>query len=666
MVSVRQLSVPLVVAAVLALGAVVGFQKIRDFDYWWHARTGRLIAETGAIPTQDVFTYSVPGNRWIDIHWLFQLGLHGVRSLGGHDAVVVAKVVLVSALAALLLAVAWRHESAFLAALAVGLALLVAGDRMMARPELPSFLLLAALLWLIDRHERLGGRAIYAAVPITLLWANLHGLFAVGLVVLAIALVAELLRPLVVAGAAWRRDRLVPLAATLVLSIGVTFLNPNGVDGMLYPIDQLRMVGAEQERNVFGSVIAELLPPFGHELPMNPFARALLAALAAIAGGSMLLNWRRVSAFDPLACVAFGWLALGAHRNVALFALVAAAVAARNASALLARRPLAPAAQSAANLVVAAALLVAVVDVARDRFFLRIGSSRETGLGTFDLYYPVAAVDWIARERPPGPIAHHMADGGYLAFRLWPEYRVLADGRLEVYGPEEFARLQITGPDSFRSLDERFRFGSVLVHYSLTESGELLHWLHLNPNWRLVHVDEVAALFVRATPEASRWPAVDIDAPDLFPPLSDERSPSDRLRHQARLAFYVALRRFGPALAVSEASLARYPDVPGARRLHAWLLAENGFQAAAEALLRQELDAAPEDVELLTRLADLRWTAGDAAQARDALDRALAVEPNHLYALSRRLALAEAEGDHARAAELRARLQALATMLGAR
>jgi hypothetical protein len=657
-------STPLVVASVLGLGAILGFQKIRDFDYWWHARTGQLIAETGEVPKVDVFTYSVPGNRWIDIHWLFQLGLHGVRALGGHDAVIVAKVVLVTALAALLLAVAWRRENAFLAALAVGLALLVAADRFMARPELPSFLFLAALLWLVDRHERVGGRAIWAAVPLALVWANVHGLFAVGFAVLAIALAAETLRPLVVAGESLRRDRVAPLALALAFSLAVTLLNPNGVDGLLYPIEQLRMVGTEAERGVFGSVIAELLPPFGHELPMNGFARGLLAALAGYAALAMVLNWRRVSAFDPLAFVAFGWLALGAHRNVALFAIVAAAVAVRQTSMLAAQRPLAPALRIAGNLVVAVVLCVAIADVARDRFFLRIGSSRETGFGTFDFYYPRGAVDWIARERPPGRVAHHMADGGYLGFRLWPEYEVLADGRLEVYGPEEFARLQISGPDSLRALDERFHFGSVLVHYSLVDAGELLQWLFLNPNWRLVHVDEAAALFVRETPEARRWTALDVDAPDLFPPLPDERSPSDRLRRQARVQFYAALRRFAPALALWQETIERYPHTPNARRAHAWLLRENGYGAAAEAILRDELAAHPDAAELHAQIAELRWAAGDVALARESFDRALALDPNSPYVLTRRLALAEAQGDAVVAQELRARLEALSALAG--
>ena len=72
----------------LALAATLGLQKIRSNDYWFHLRTGALIAETGAVPHVDPYSYTAAGSPWIDVHWLHQLGLHGLYSLGGHDAVV--------------------------------------------------------------------------------------------------------------------------------------------------------------------------------------------------------------------------------------------------------------------------------------------------------------------------------------------------------------------------------------------------------------------------------------------------------------------------------------------------------------------------------------------------------------------------------------------------
>jgi tetratricopeptide (TPR) repeat protein len=269
-------------------------------------------------------------------------------------------------------------------------------------------------------------------------------------------------------------------------------------------------------------------------------------------------------------------------------------------------------------------------------------------------------VEWIARERPAGPVYHHMASGGYLLDRLWPDYRDMVDGRLEVFGPEAFARLQVGGPERFRELDAQYRFGVALLQYSLFDSREILWWLHLNPNWRLVHVDDSAAVFVREAPGARRWASPDVGAPDLFAPLAERRSTDDRLRRQARVSFLLAMRQYGAALAVWERAIALHPELRRERVIHAWLLRQNGLAGAAEAMLQEELTARPQDAGLRAQLGDLRLEAGDPGGARALYDEALAIDPNDAYALQRRAGLAEAEGDLVGAEHYGERLRALA------
>ncbi len=129
--------------ALLVLAAALTLQDIRSLDYWWHLRAGQLIAETGAVPHHDPFTYTVPGARWIDIHWLHQLALHALFSSGGHVAVVLSQLVLVALWLAALAPIGYRRERAWLSVVALTLMLLVAASRIQARPELPSFVLLA-------------------------------------------------------------------------------------------------------------------------------------------------------------------------------------------------------------------------------------------------------------------------------------------------------------------------------------------------------------------------------------------------------------------------------------------------------------------------------------------------------------------------------------------
>jgi len=646
--------------SLLALGFTLGFQKIRTFDYWWQLRTGALIMETGEVPKHDVFTYTVPGARYIDIHWLHQLGLHGLHSLGGHDAVVVAKALAVCALIGILAPIGYRRKRPWVSGLGLGLMLLVAADRFMPRPELPSFLLLAAVLALLDRHERRGDAWVFAIVPIQLIWANVHGLFALGLAVCAIYFVAELLRPLVAPD-----QRLDPraagrLAAVTALAALVCLVNPNGLEGALYPIQQLGMIGPPEDRGVFGSLIAELIPPIGGGRDHSRPALALAGVLAALSLAAMGLNWRRVHAADPLLWVAFAYLALGANRNLALFAIVAAPILVRNTNAVLDRRSIPRHATAAAGAVVVVVLALLTLDVARGRFFQRIGSFREAGLGTLDVFYPVGAAEWIAEVRPPGPICHHMADGGYLLWRLFPDYKAMVDGRLEVFGAERFIGLQVAEPSRFKELDQEYRFGVVLVHFGLVRSDALLWWLHLNSNWLLAYLDDTTAVFVHRDRSGLPWiRELDIDAPDLFPLLDRATRTSELVRRFGRTQFYMAMRRFEPALEFWEETIARYPDLLQGPIIHTSLLGSNGLHAAAEAILRRLLEERPEDAKLLAQVGDLRWEAGDREAAKGFYDRALEANADFAYANFRRALAAEAEGDLEMAARLYGRALAL-------
>ncbi len=631
----------------LALTALVSLQQIRTFDYWWHLRTGQLIVETGSVPKVDPYTYTVPGARWVDVHWLHQLGLHGLHALGGHAAVVVAKLALVLALLGIVARIGYRRERPLVSAVALGLMLLVACDRFMPRPELSSFLLLAAQLALLDRFTRRGDAWVYAAVAVQVVWVNVHGLFALGLAVCAVYLFAEVVRPLLDPDQRFSARRVRRLAVLTALASLASLANPNGLDGALYPIQQLQMIGPVEERGVFGSLISELLPPFGERRSLTPLALGLFAALAASSFVAMALNWRRLHGADPLLWVAFLYLGLGAQRNLALFAIVAAPIGVRNLNAALDARtvPLAPRARLVATAAVSLALCAAAVDVARGTFWPRVNSMREVGLDVLDVFYPTQAAEWIARERPPGPIFHHMADGGYLIWRLYPDYRVMVDGRLEIFGPEKFVELMGGVPERFRALDEDYGFGTALVHYSLVESGELLWWLYLNSNWTLAHVDEVAALFVRVAEGAAPGEEVDVDDPNLFPPLDDDRGLRDLVRRMARTNFYTGLHRYDRALETWQAALEKYPDLPQGPVVHASLLQRNGFGAAAEAIVRRMLEARPDDALLRTRVGDLRLESGDIAAAKEFYDQALDLDPSLAYALYRRGIVAEAEGD---------------------
>ena len=55
----RRLAAVAAWAALFVLAAALTLKDIGSLDYWWHLRAGQLIAETGAVPSHDSFTYTV-------------------------------------------------------------------------------------------------------------------------------------------------------------------------------------------------------------------------------------------------------------------------------------------------------------------------------------------------------------------------------------------------------------------------------------------------------------------------------------------------------------------------------------------------------------------------------------------------------------------------------
>ena len=80
----------------LALTFLLGVFPLKDADYFWHLRTGDLIRKTGEIPRVDFYTFTRQGTPWIDLHWIFQVGISWLNQHGGVPALTLAKCAITS------------------------------------------------------------------------------------------------------------------------------------------------------------------------------------------------------------------------------------------------------------------------------------------------------------------------------------------------------------------------------------------------------------------------------------------------------------------------------------------------------------------------------------------------------------------------------------------
>lgn len=166
---------------VLLLGFVLVYQLaspivLGDTDMWYHLNGGRYFWENGEVPTSPFFSFNDPERAWVNYYWGFQALVFKVHELAGYQGLVVLRALLV--FSGLLMI--WRVIAGFRQPQTAGLALLVLlalyvvlvdGRAYQLRPHLVSYLFIALFIFVLEHRPRL----VFLLPPVTVLWANLHG-----------------------------------------------------------------------------------------------------------------------------------------------------------------------------------------------------------------------------------------------------------------------------------------------------------------------------------------------------------------------------------------------------------------------------------------------------------------------------------------------------------
>lgn len=483
----------LIVPAAAGIVFLVGFHSLIEEDFWWHVRAGSDIVAGEGIPRVDTYSYPSEGRPYVDLHWLFQVLIHLLFKAGGEDGVIWAKCLVALAVFGFVYRLSRRRAPPPLAATITALGAVVASERILARPELFSYLLLAVSLWMLRRHEE-GARRSWVALPfVMLLWVNIEGLFVLGFIVIAAHLAGRL-----------RDGR---LWAALGLSILASLINPYFLTGALHPFVLFTRISGAM--SIYSQTIGEFLSPFDRSI-VHPATVVFPYYLAAAVAGLVLYAQRpRVS--EVILVAGFTYLAFAARRNLAPFAIVTVPIVSRWIGEGIDRRwirSLWGRFPGALRGTVAVAVAVAVLAaMAGYGLALRSGAvygaaqtNRRFGTEKAPTAFPRQAVEFLKENEIEGPIFHLLSAGGYLIY-AYPEEKVFIDGRLEVHTAEHYARALTLGAggEAWVRADKEFGFQCLLLNYA---SAVPLTVERLQDRaWAPVHLDDTAIVFVRDTPE---------------------------------------------------------------------------------------------------------------------------------------------------------------------
>ena len=583
----------LVPAAALCV-FLAGFHSIIDPDIWFHLRAGGEIL-AGHLPRTDTFSFPSAGNPYIDLHWLFQAIAVIVFRAGGEPALVWMSCLAVLGTYAIVFRLACRHVPAPLAAALVALGAIVASERFSPRPEILSFLWFALSAWLLQRHREGAGRALWALPVVMLLWVNSEGVFILGFLLLAAAILDT------------PRDR--RLWEVLGLAVAAAFVNPWFAEGALHPFVLFTRISRAMP--IYSRTIGELLGPFQDEA-LHP-AVIVFPSYLGVIGLALAAVGTRVRRGELLVAAALVYLSITARRNLALLPIAMTPVLARWLTEGWAwprvesrLRGLPGSVRPALSAVAAGLAFLGLgwfaLGLATDRIYAHAETNRRCGAGPAPVAFPRGAARFLRENRIPGPLFTTFAAGSYL-ISAYPEEKVFIDGRLEVHSTahyERYVRMLLGGP-AWQQADAQFRFNAAVVQYM--EAMDLVLERLRDPDWAPVFLDDNAIVFLRRNEAnqqiiehegitnqklAERFPLLDAAGAEAvpIPPV-----PSWTARHLGVVRFpwsemnlgqfFLAMGRDGFAGAQFTAAATAAPALAAPRVMLASVLSRLGRPAAA-------------------------------------------------------------------------------------
>jgi hypothetical protein len=479
----------------MSLVFVLAVRAISDPDFWWHLRAGQLIWETRSIPHADVFSSTFSGREWVAHEWLSEALMYAVHRAAGYAGLVVFFALVISAaMWVALQGFAGRAGHPYVAGFALLLGALTASPTWGVRPQMFSFLFASVFFSVLVGYARgESGRGVWWLVPLTVLWVNMHAGFALGLALVGLTIAGLILDALLSEGEGVREPvwgRVRTLAAVLVACTAAVVLNPNGARLYAYPFETLTS-------RAMMKYINEWFSPDFHEPMFQPLALMLLATFC-----SMILSRARVRPSSLLLLAATAYAALRSGRNVPFFALAAMPLLAEHTRQWLSRqtwgaRLLKPEKDEDGRQLLLKVALNVLVFVAAPLALCLVRVNQVSSRQASDeaQNFPVAAVEFMRENRLPQPVFNEYGWGGYMIWKLRPDYRVYIDGRADVYGDafmEEFLSTH-DGEAAWRVPLEREGVRTVAVN----PDSPLASLLREEKDWRKVFEDKQAVIFVR-------------------------------------------------------------------------------------------------------------------------------------------------------------------------
>lgn len=467
LINPRYLAVFLMVIASFSMAAFFDPAIFSDGDVFMHVAVGQWILQHHAVPHIDYFSHSFFGVPWVAHEWLSEVLAalaYGWASWGGVRILMALAYAL--AMGSMTVFVVQRMASMLAVWLVCVCSFTMTFPSLLARPHilaLPCFVLWS--IFLLRARERGTVPPPWSTVLILLLWANLHGSFAIGL-----ALLFPFALEAVLAEKQARSRILLAWVYFAVLSGIAVFLTPNGWRGLLFPVQLVMMPQL--------ATIKEWAPM--HIRPTEP-AVMIFCALVYV----VLTRRLRMPPLRWLLLIGFVGLAVRHVRYELLAALFIPLLLVPPVGQMTAehqvRRVLWRG--GVGQWALLAATILGLVELRVIYPYVLVNSP----------ITPSLALSHVPVDLRKLPVLNSYGMGGFLMFEGIPP---IIDGRADMYG-QTFMREHDAVRDGDKATLQAWSIEYDLRWACLNPTENLVNVLDADPQWKRLYTDRYAVIYVK-------------------------------------------------------------------------------------------------------------------------------------------------------------------------
>jgi hypothetical protein len=464
-------------------------------DVWGHLAYGRVIVTNRALSATEPLMPLSRGVRFDNLAWLSEVVGYLAFQWKGAAAIQFLYATSITICLGLLAYAVTRRSHVFWSALlaVVTFTWLEWKQFLIVRPQLGGLVCFLCLIVYLTRR-RFGRESFFVVTGLFALWANLHGSFMLGFVLVAAFAIGrgvDLSRRTKNGNAVWRDAHFQQLSLLIVFATLGTLLNPYGWG----------IFRAAQE--------TAANPNFADLIEWKPLTLQMRQGQAALAVSIALVvaYWRtprRIGAAEWILLLGLGLSMLRSSRMIVWWAPIAAYFLAVHCAPIAKRfRHRSSFDQSAStgrrNLAwtSASALTVGVLAVYSPLGQAVVFGKEPSPVASYSPETPLGAVAYLKAHPPQGQIFNTYEWGDYLLWAGPKNLEVFVASHAHLVPRNvwlDYLRVISLQPGWEQILD---RYQTKVAVLDSIQHGDLVDSLRDSPNWSLVYEDDRSAIFVR-------------------------------------------------------------------------------------------------------------------------------------------------------------------------